>query len=89
MPADGGLRFANYENLGPPGPDATQGGPEQPAPLIQPRAWAFPLEHGWSTATCMPQSEDLNCSVMPSAEEDSASDQESKDELEHEPYVVT
>ena len=85
MPAYDGLRFHNYQDLGPPGPDAAQGSPEQPVQLIQPRTRPFPLEHG----DLLPQGEDLQSSVMPTAEEDSNSGQKSKGEFEHELTVVT
>jgi hypothetical protein len=85
VPADDGLRFHNQQNLRPPGPDSAQGGPEQPVQPLQPRARPFPLEHG----DLVPQGEDLHCSVMPTAEEDSDCGEESKDEFEHEPYVLT
>ena len=37
----------------------------------------------------LPEGEDLNCSVMPTAEEDADSGQESEDEFKHEHTVVT
>ena len=85
MLADCGLRLDDDEHLCPPGPEAAQCSPEQPVQLIQPRTQPLPLEHG----DLLSQGEDLKCSVMPTAEEDSDSGQESKDEFEHEPYVVT
>jgi len=84
MPAHYGLRLDDDEHLCPPGLEAAQGSPEQPVDLIQPRTRTQPLEHG----DLLPQGEDLKCSVVPIAEEDSDSGQESKDEFEHEPYVV-
>ncbi len=69
VPADYGLRFRNDEDLGPSGPDTTQASPEQPVQRIQPRARPFSVEHG----ELLPQGEDLDCSVLPSAEEDSGS----------------
>ena len=61
-----------------------QGRPEKPIKGVQlwPRPFAF--EHG----NLLSEGEDLNCSVMPTAEEDSDSGQESKDEFEHKLYVV-
>jgi hypothetical protein len=85
VPADDGLGLHDAEDVGPPGPDAAQGRPEKPVQLIQPRTRPLPLEH----RDLLPQGEDLNCSVMPTAEEDSDSGQESNGEFEHEPYVVT
>ena len=81
VPADDGLRFQCYQNLGPSGPDAVQGNPEQPIQRIQPRTWSFPLEKD----ELLPQGEDLQSGVIPTAEENSDSGQKSEDELEHEP----
>ena len=49
---------------------------------LWPRPFAF--EHG----NLLSEGEDLNCRVMPTAEEDSDSGQESTDEFEHELYFV-
>ena len=46
---------------------------------IQPRARAFPLEH----SELLPQDEDLDCSVLPSAEEDSHGSEGNQDEFKH------
>ena len=85
MPAHYGLRLDDDEHPCPPGPEAAQGSPEQSVQLIQPRTQSLPLEHG----DLLLEGEDLKCSVMPTAEEDSDSGQGSKDEFEHEPYLVT
>jgi hypothetical protein len=85
MPADNGFRFHNYQHPGLPGPDAAQGRPEQPAQRIQPRTRPFPLERG----DLLPQGEYLDCSVMPTAEEDLGGGQLSNGEFEHEPCFVT
>jgi hypothetical protein len=79
MPADHRLRLHNYQDLGPSRPDAAQGSPEQSVQLTQPWARPFPLEHG----DLLPQGEDLQRSVMPTAEENAPRGDESKDELEH------
>ena len=84
MPADHGLGLHDEEDVGPPGPHAAQGRPEQPVKGVQLCAWPFAFEHG----NLLPEGEDLNCSVMPTAEEDSNSGQENKDGFEHEFYVV-
>jgi hypothetical protein len=84
MPADHGLGLHDDEDVGPPGPHTAQGRPEQPVKGVQLWARPSPLEHG----DLLSEGEDLNCSVMPTAEEDSDSGQESKDEFEHELYVV-
>ena len=85
MPAHDGLRFHNHQDLGPPGPHAAQDSPEQPVPLTQPRTRPLPLEH----RDLLPQGEDLQGSVMPTAKEDSNSGQKSKNEFEHELTLVT
>jgi len=85
MPAGNGLRLHNYQHLGPPPPDAAQGRPEQPVQLIQPRTWPFALED----SDLLTQRKNLDCQVTPAAEEDSDGGQESKDQFEHEHYVLT
>jgi hypothetical protein len=85
MPTDNGFRFDNYQHLGPLGPEEAQGRPGQPIQLTQLRTRPLPLEY----RDLLPQGEDLKCSVMPTAEEDSDSGQESNGEFEHEPYVLT
>jgi hypothetical protein len=84
VPPDNGLRLYRNQDLGPPGPYAVQGHPEQPIQPIQPRTWPFPLEKD----ELLPQGEDLQGGVIPTAEENSNSGQESEDELEHELYFV-
>ena len=74
MPADDGLWFHDEQDVGPAGPDAAQGGPEELIQPIQTGTGPLPLEYG----DLLPKSEDLNCSVMPTAEEDSHSGQESR-----------
>ena len=80
MPADYRLRFHNDQDFGPSGPNVAQRRPEQPVPRIQPRARALPLEDG----DLLPQGQDFQGSVVPTAEENSNGGQESKDESEHE-----
>ena len=84
MPADHSLRLHDDEDVSPPGPDVAQGGPKQPVQGVQLWTWPSPLEDG----DLLPEGEDLNCSVMPTAEEDSDSGQERDGEFEHEAYVV-
>jgi hypothetical protein len=85
VPADDGFWFDNYQDLGPPGPDAPEKSPEQPVQRIQPRTRPFPFENGH----LLPQSEDLQGSIMPTADESSDSGHKSEDEFEHKPSVVT
>ena len=80
MPADYRLRFHNDQDFGPSGPNVAQRRPEQPVPRIQPRARTLPLEDG----DLLPQGQDFQGSVVPTAEENSNGGQESKDESEHE-----
>jgi hypothetical protein len=84
MPADHSLGLHHDEDLGPPGPNTAQGRPEQPVRAVQ--LWARPLafEHG----DLLPEGEDLNYSVMPTAEEDAERAQEREDELDHEHMAV-
>ena len=84
MPADHSLGLHDDEDISPPRPHAAQGCPEQPVKAVQLWARPFAFEHG----DLLPEGEDFNCSVMPTAEEDADSDQESNDEFEHELYVV-
>jgi hypothetical protein len=62
-----------------------RGRPERLVQGVQLWARPTPLEHG----DPLSEGEDLNRSVMPTAEEDADSGQESKDEFKHEHKVVT
>ena len=81
MPAYHCLGFHHDQDLGPAGPEPAQASPEQPVPRIQPRARTLPLEDG----DLLPQGQDFQGSVVPTAEENSHQGHESKNELEHEP----
>ena len=85
MPADHGLRFHDDKDVGPTRPYPAQGDPEQPVQEIQSRARAFPLENG----ELLPQGEDLQSIVLPTAEEDSDNGEGSKDEFKHETLAST
>jgi hypothetical protein len=84
MPADDGLRLDNQEDIGPAGPEATEGGPEEAVASIQgwPRSLAF--EHGELLA----QSEDFQGHVTSRTEENAESTQHSEARLDHELTVV-
>jgi hypothetical protein len=84
MPADHGLGLHDDEDIGLPGPHTAQGHPEQPVKGVQLWARPFALEHG----NLPSKGEGFNRSVMPTAEEDSDSGQESSYGFEHELYVV-
>jgi hypothetical protein len=65
MPADDGLRLHQDEDVGPAGPDAVQGGPEEPVEGVQGWPWSFPLENG----ELLSKGENFQGSVAPTAEE--------------------
>jgi hypothetical protein len=79
-----GLGFHDEENVLPPWPDVAKYGPEKPVQGVQLWARSFAFEHG----DLLPEGQDLNCSVMPTAEEDAKRAQERKDGFDHEHTVV-
>jgi len=85
LPAGHGLRFHHDQDNGPPGPEATQKGPEQPVGGTQIGATMFPFEHG----NLLSQGQHLQGGVAPTAEEDLECGQERKEEFDHERMVVT
>jgi hypothetical protein len=84
VPADHGLGLHDDENLGPARPNLTEARPEEPVQPIQPGTGSLPLEHG----DLLSEGENLEGGVTATTEEDANGGQESKDELEHKPYVV-
>jgi len=66
VPANNGVRLHDDQDIRPVGPDAAQSRPEEPIPVIQPRPWPFPMKHG----ELLPESEDFQCGVNPTTEED-------------------
>ena len=66
MPANHGVRLNNDEGLGPTRPDAAQDGPEQPVQGAQVRARMVSFEY----RELLPQGEDLQGVIAPTAEED-------------------
>ena len=66
MPADDGFRFDEDEDVGPAGPDAVQGDPEEPVERVQRRPRPFPLENG----ELLSQGENFEGGVAAIAEED-------------------
>jgi len=80
VPADHRLWFHHDQDVGPSRPNAAQRRPEQPVPRIQTRARTLPLEDG----DLLPQRQDFQGSVVPTAEENSNRRKKSKDELGHE-----
>ena len=85
MPADDGLRLDNQEDLGPAGPEAAEGGPEEAVARIQGRPWSLAFEHG----DLMAQGEDLQRGIASCTEENTESLQHSHEKLDHEILVVT
>ena len=83
MPGHDRLRLDDDYGVGPAGPKLSQSGPEEPVQPIQ--TGTGPLEN----CDLLPQGEDLQGGVLASAEEDSDSVQESKDEFEHESHAAT
>ena len=59
MPADHSLRFYYEEDIGPAGPEAAEGGPEETVARIQGRPRSLAFEHG----DLLAQSEDLQGGV--------------------------
>jgi hypothetical protein len=78
VPADHRLWFHHNQDVAPSRPNAAQRRPEQPVPRIQTRT--LPLEDG----DLLPQRQDFQGIVVPTAEENSNRGKKSKDELEHE-----
>ena len=69
MPADDGLRLDNQEDLGPAGPEAAEGGPEEAVARIQGRPRSLAFEHG----DLLAQSEDLQRGIASCTEENTES----------------
>ena len=65
MPAYHGLGLDEDQNVTPAGPDAAQGGPEEPVATVYGRPWSFPLKDG----ALLPEGEDLEGGVPATAEE--------------------
>src|SRR5215472_15065997 len=84
MPSDHGLRLDNDEDLGPAGPDAAEGGPEEAVPTIQGRPRSLAFEHG----DLLAQSEDLHGCVASRTEENAESTPHSEEQMDHELTVV-
>jgi len=84
MPADDGLRFDNEEDIGPAGPKAAEGGPEEAVARIQGRPRSLTFEHG----DLLAQSEDLQGCVASRTEENAESTQHSEEQIDHELMVV-
>jgi hypothetical protein len=66
MLADDGFWFHQHEDVGPAGPTAAQGGPEEPVERVQRRPRSFPLENG----DLLSQGENFEGGLAAIAEED-------------------
>jgi hypothetical protein len=84
MPPDHGLRLHNDQGLGPAEPGLSQGRPEQSIPPIQPRARTLSFQDG----DLLPKGQDLQGSVVSTAEENSNGGQEGESESEQKRQVV-
>ena len=65
MPANDGLWFHQDEDIGPAGPEAAQGGPEEPVERVQWRPRSLPLENG----DLLSQGQNFEGAVAATAEE--------------------
>jgi hypothetical protein len=65
VPADDGLRLHDDENVGPAGPKAAQGGPEESVLPVKGWARSFAFEHRDLVSEC----EDLESRITPTAKE--------------------
>ena len=61
-----GLGLYDDEDIGPVGPRAAQGGPEQPVQPIRTGTGSFPFED----RDLLSESQNLQCKVTPTTEED-------------------
>ena len=68
MPADDSLGLHDDEDVGPPGPQVMQGGPEEPVERVQGRPRAFSPED----RNLLPEGENFKRNVTSTAQEDSA-----------------
>src|SRR6516165_5132764 len=84
MPADHSLGFDDEEDIGPAGPEAAEGGPEETVARIQGRPRSLAFEHG----DLLAQSEDLQGCVASRTEENAESTQHSEEQMDHELTVV-
>jgi len=85
MPADDGLWLHDDEDVGPAGPEAAQGGPEEPVQPIQTETGSFPLEHRY----LLSKSPDRKGHVGSTLEEDTDDRERRGDEFGHELTLVT
>ena len=85
MPSDNGLRFNDRQNIRPLRPELPQRGPEETVHTSEHGAWPLAFQH----SNLLPKGKDLKGSSPATAEEDTDSSEERKDQIEHETTLVT
>lgn len=79
MPAHDGRKLYDQQDARPSGPQAAEGQPEQPIPLVQPGARVV----GFADDHLLPQGGKLKSEVVPRTEECAEPGEESQEELGH------
>jgi hypothetical protein len=85
VPADDGLGLRDDEDVSPAGPKAAEGRPEGSVQGVPCWLRPFAFEHG----DLLSESQDLQRSVAPTAEEDADHGEDGEDEFRHELTLVT
>jgi len=85
VPSDDSFWLDNQEDIGPTGPKAAEGGPEEAVARIQGRPRSLAFEHG----DLLSQSEDLQGCVASRTEENAESTPHSEEQMDHELMVPT
>ena len=85
MPAHDGLGLHDDQDVGPTGPEAAEGGPEEPVQGVQgwPRSLAF------KQRDLLSEGKDFEGRVGSTAEEDTDHGEDGEDELRHELTLAT
>jgi hypothetical protein len=77
--ADDGLGLHDDQDVGPTGPEAAEGGPEEPVHGVQGWPRAFPLEHG----NLLSEGEDFEGGIGSTAKQDADHGENGEDEFRH------
>jgi hypothetical protein len=85
VPADDGLGLDDDQDVGPPGPKAVEGCPDEPVEGVQFGPRSLPFEH----RDLLPEGEDFEGRVAATAEEDTGHGEDGEDEFRHELTLVT
>ena len=85
VPADDGLGLDDDQDVGPMGPEAAEGRPEEPVEGVQGRPRPFAFEHG----DLLSEGEDFEGGIASTAEEDTDHGEDGEDELRHELTLLT